>query len=117
MKKHRVIIDMTNNSLAFWLGHCIYIGATSSTTLSQPRLPAEIVVIRIEKDIIPQKIIKKVSKKVMTNFLQTPNKLSSKKKRQINKSKQKTSITKTSLRKAIISSLDSSNKKKLPILI
>lgn len=39
----------------------------------------------------------------------------SKKKRQINKSKQKTSIGKTGSRKATISSLDSSDKKELPI--
>ena len=37
MRKHGVIIDMTNNFLAFWPGHCTHIGATSSTTLSQPR--------------------------------------------------------------------------------
>ena len=53
----------------------------------------------------------------MTDFLQTPNKLSSKKKRQINKSKQKTSIGETSSKKATISSLDSSNKKELPVPI
>ncbi len=54
----------------------------------------------------------------MTNFLQIPNKLSSKKKRQINKSKRKTSIGETNERKAIFSSLDSSDKKELlvPIL-
>ena len=47
-----------------------------------------------------------------------PNKLSSKKSRHINKSKQKTIIKKTSSRKATISSLDSFDKKKLlvPIL-
>ncbi len=53
----------------------------------------------------------------MTNFLQTPNKLLSKKKRHINKSKRKTSIRKISSRKATISSLDSSDKKKLPVPI
>lgn len=47
-----------------------------------------------------------------------PNKLSGKKRRQINKNKQKASIRGTSLRKAIINSLNSSNKKELlvPIL-
>ena len=47
----------------------------------------------------------------MTDFLQTPNKLYSKKRKQINKSKQKTSRKKTSSRKVTISSLDSSDKK------
>ena len=53
----------------------------------------------------------------MTNFLQTSNKLSSKKRKQINKSKRKASIGEFSLRKAIINSLESSNKKELPVPI
>ena len=69
MKKHGVIIDMTNNSLAFRPGHCTNIGATFPNTLSQPRLPAEIAVVRIEKDITPQKMIKKGLKEDMTNLL------------------------------------------------
>ena len=62
-------------------------------------------------------MIKKGSKKDMINFLQMPNKLSSKKRRQINKSKRKTSIKGTSLRKAIISNLNSSDIKELPVPI
>ena len=108
---------MTNNFLAFWPDRYIYIGATFPITLSQLRLPAKIVVIKIEKDIIPQKMIKRGSKEDKTNFLQMLNKLSSKKKRQINKSKQKTSIREISSRKATINSLDSSDKKELPIPI
>ena len=50
----------------------------------------------------------------MIDFLQTSNKLSSKKKRQINKNKWKVSIKKTSLKKAIINSLESSNKTSKP---
>ena len=53
----------------------------------------------------------------MTDFLHTPNKLFSKKRRQINKSKQKTSIGETSVKKAIMRSLDSSDKKELPVPI
>ena len=117
MKKYRVIIDMINDFLAFWPDYCIYIGAISSTTLSQPRLPTEIAAVRIEKNITPQKMMKRRSKKDMTNFLQTPNKLFSKKRRQINKNKRKASLEKTSLKKAIISSLDSFDKKKSPASI
>ena len=51
----------------------------------------------------------------MTNFLQMANKFSSKKRREINKSKQKTSIEEKI--KATINSLDSSNKKELLIFI
>ena len=46
-----------------------------------------------------------------------PNKFSSKKRRQINKSKQKTVIGVISLKKATISNLDSFNKKELPVSI
>ena len=53
----------------------------------------------------------------MTNFLQTPNRLSSKKRRQINKSKRKTSIGDTSSRTATISSLESFDKKELLVPI
>ena len=49
MKKHGVIIDMTNDFLAFWPGHCIHIGATF--LLSPPSLPTEIATITIEEDI------------------------------------------------------------------
>lgn len=74
MKKHGVIIDMINNFLAFWPGHYTHIRAIFSTTLSQPRLSTKTAVSRIKKDIIPQKMIKKGSKKDMTDFLQAPNK-------------------------------------------
>ena len=56
-------------------------------------------------------MIKKGSKEDMTDFLQMPNKLCGKKRRQINKSKRKASLGETSSRKAIISSLDSPDKK------
>ena len=62
-------------------------------------------------------MIKKGSKEDMTDFLQIPNKLSGKNRRQINKSKQKIVIGKTSLKKTIISGLDSSDKKELPVTI
>ena len=53
----------------------------------------------------------------MTDFLQMLNKLSDKKRRQINKSKQKASIEDTSSRKATISSFKSFDQKELPIFI
>ena len=87
IKKHKVIIDMINDFLAFWPSYCIHIGVISPNTLSQPKLPVETAVMRIKKDITPQKMIKRGSKEDMTDFLQTPNKLSSKKRKQINKSK------------------------------
>lgn len=49
IKEHEVIINKTNNFLAFWLGHCIHIGAVSPTTLSQPRSATEIAVFKVKK--------------------------------------------------------------------
>ena len=45
MKKYGVIIDMTNNFLAFWPGHYIHIRAISPTILSSPSSLTEIVVV------------------------------------------------------------------------
>ena len=53
----------------------------------------------------------------MINFLQMPNKLSNKKRRQINKSKGKVSIGETNSRKTTISSLKSSDKQELLVSI
>ncbi len=80
-------------------------------------MPTETAAIRIEKDITFRKMIKRGLKEDMTDFLQTPNKLSGKKRRQINKSKRKASLGETSSRKAIISSLDSPDKKESPVPI
>ena len=87
MKKHEVIINMTNNSVAFWPSHCTHNGAIS--LLSLPSLLMKIAVITIEENITFQKMIKKSLKEDMTNFLQMPNKFSSKKRKQINKNKWK----------------------------
>ena len=62
-------------------------------------------------------MIKRGLKKDMTNFLQMLNQLFSKKRRQINKSKRKTSIRETNLRKATINNIDNFDKKELPVLI
>lgn len=72
---------MTENSLVLQLNHCIYIEAISPTIFRLLSLSIEITAVRIEKDIIFQKIIKKSLKKDITDFLQTSNKLFGKKKR------------------------------------
>ena len=68
IKKHEIIIDMINNFLAFWPSYYIHIEAISPTTLSQLRLPTRKAVVRIDKDIISLKIIKKGSKEDMIDF-------------------------------------------------
>ncbi len=81
IKKHEIIIDLTNNSLVFWPSYCTHIRATFLITMSQPSSSTEIAVVRIEEAITSQKMIKKGSKEDMTDFLQTLDKLSSKKRR------------------------------------
>lgn len=54
---------------------------------------------------------KRKPKKDMTNFLYMPNKLSGKKRKQINKMKQKTSLKETSWKKMIISNWKNHDKK------
>ena len=56
-------------------------------------------------------------KEDITDFLQMPNKLFNKKRKQINKNKRKINIKETSSKKATISSLKSFDKKKLPVSI
>ena len=115
MKKHEVIINMINDLLAFWPSYCTYIRAISLIILSSTSLLTKIAVIKKKTTITPQKIIKRGLKQDMTDFLQISNKLFSKKRRQINKSKRKASIGKTNSRKATINNLDKPDKIELPI--
>lgn len=62
-------------------------------------------------------MIKKGSINDITDFLQMLNKLSGKKRRQININKQNASIEKTSFRKTTIGNLNNPNKKELLVSI
>lgn len=73
-------MDITNNFFAFQPSNCLYIRVFSPNILSQAILSIKIAVIKIEKDITFWKIIKRNSIKKMTDFLQVPNNLSSRKK-------------------------------------
>lgn len=113
MKKHEVIIDITNNFLALQPGHYINVGVSSAIILCQPTLSIKTVAIRIENYIIFQKIVKTGLTEDITDSLQVLNKLSNKKKGQINKSKQKASIREIHSKNAIINSLNNSSKEQL----
>ena len=67
MKKHEVIIDMTDNFFVFWPSHYIHIGVIF--LINPFSLSMETTTIKIEKDITSQKMIKMGSKEDMTNFL------------------------------------------------
>lgn len=86
IKKYGAIINIINNSLVLWPGYCIYMRVFPIIILNLLILPLETIAVRIENNIIYQKIVKKSLIKDITNFLQVSNKLSSKKRRQINKS-------------------------------
>lgn len=62
---------MTNNFLAFWPGHYIYIEVSLLFISNQLTLPMKIAIIKIEKDITPLKIIKKSQKKREQFFTNT----------------------------------------------
>lgn len=86
IKKYGVIINITNNSLVFWPGYYIYMRVFPIIILNLLILPLETIAVKIENNIIYQKIVKKSLIKDITNFLQVSDKLSSKKRRQVNKS-------------------------------
>lgn len=72
---------------------------------------------KIAKFVILSKYHKKELKKDINNFLETLNKLSSKKNGQINKVKQKSNLREIRSSEPIISSLNSLDKKELPVFI
>lgn len=108
---------MTKTFSTFSLGYCTYIKATSPNTKNQSKLATKTVTIEIKKDINFLKMIKRGSIEDMIEFLQISNKLFNKKRRQINKSKQKADLQETSLIKATINSEDSFDKKELRVFI
>lgn len=51
MKKYEIIIDITNNSLAFCPGYYIYIKAIFLTILNLSSLSIEIIAVKIQENI------------------------------------------------------------------
>lgn len=74
-------------------------------------MPTKTAVVGIEEVVSRLKIIKRDLKEDITDFLQTSNKWFDKKKKQINKSKQKASLKEICSRKAMICAFYSSDKK------
>ncbi len=64
MKKHEIMIGMTNNILVFLSGHCTYIRASLLIISDQIILSEKKKSVKTQQDIISYKIIKKVLKKV-----------------------------------------------------
>lgn len=83
MRKHGILINMTNDSIAFWPGRW------SFTPLTHIQVSTEITPARIVDNISPIKIMKKGSTENVGDFLQVSDKKSSKKRRRRNKAKRK----------------------------
>lgn len=110
MKKYEIIIDMTNDILAFWPSYYTYIRTSLLITLDQTILSEKSKFVKTQQDIISYKIIKKDTQEDVDNCFKVFNKMFKLTKRLINKAKWKSIIGNTSKKVAIVSSLDNFNK-------
>lgn len=115
MKKHGVLLDMINNSILFSSGYCSYFGAPLVSVPNMPKNETKIISMAIQQDILPYQILKKGSAEKIYDFLKIPEEISDKKRQLINASKQKLALQKQKLETVVISSLDNSNKKDMPL--
>lgn len=63
IKKHGIVIDMTNNAIVFGASYYIYTGTSFFIILDQVISVMKIMSTKIKQDILSNKIIKKISKK------------------------------------------------------
>lgn len=116
IKKHRVLLDMINNFIIFFLKYYSYFRIPLLPILSKSEKTKTRVQAR-QSDIILNHILKKVSNENLDGFLKTIQKTLSKNKWLINASKQKQSLNKQKPETIIIHSLDKSDITELLILI
>ena len=117
MKKHRLLLDMINNSIIFLSGYFTYPGMPSFLVLIMPMVNNKIILMATQKDILPNHILKKSLAKKINKFLKIPKELLKKKNGLINASKQKTHMAKSNYKMVVISNLDNIGKDSLPVLI
>ncbi len=115
MKKHEVLLDMINNSISFFLRYCSHPRATSVPVPTTPAAETEITSIATQQDALPNRILKRGSAERINDFLKTPKKISDKKRRLINASKRKLAMQKQKSETVVVSLLDNSGKKDMPI--
>ena len=115
MKKHGVLLDMINDCISFSLGYCSHPGAPSVPVPTMPTDETEIISMPIQQDVLPNRILKRGSAEKIDDFLKTPEKISDKKRRLINASRRKLAMQKQKPETVVISSLDNSGKKDMPI--
>ena len=114
MKKHGILLDMINDSITFSPGYCTHLGAPLFPIPPKPEGTETIPEAR-QQDIFPNRILKRGSDENLDDFLRTPQKISNKKRRLINTSKQKQSMDKQKPEIIVISSFDNSGIEGLPI--
>lgn len=117
MKKNGVLLDMINDSITFSPEYYTHPGAPSFLILTMLSVNTKIISMATQKDVLPNRILKKGLAEKIDKFLKISEELSKKKRRLINASKRKTSMAKSNHKTVVISILDNSKKKGLPISI
>ena len=114
MKKYGILLDMINDSITYFPRYCMHLGAPLFPIPPKPEGTETIPEAR-QQDIFPTHILKRGSDENLNNFSRTSQKISNKKRRLINISKQKQSMDKQKPETVVISSFDNSDIKGLPI--
>ncbi len=114
MKKYGVLLDMINDFILFSPGYCSYPRATSVSVPTIPAAETEITSMATQ-DTLPNRILKRGSAERIDDFLKIPEKISDKKRRLINASKRKIAMQKQKSETVVVSLLDNSGKKDIPI--
>lgn len=75
MKKHRVLLNMINNFITFLPKYCIYPGTPSFPVLTISMINTKIILMAIQKDVLPNQILNKDSEEKIDKFLKIPEEL------------------------------------------
>ena len=107
MKKHGVLLDMINNGISYFPGHCSHPGPPLVPIPTMPTAETEIISRATQQDVSPNRILKRGLAEKIDDFLQIPKKIL-KKRRLINAFKWKLALQKQKPKTIIISLLDDS---------
>ena len=69
MKKHRVLLDMINDCISFFLGYCSHPGAPLVLVPTIPTAETEIISMATQQDVLPNRILKRGSAEKIDDFL------------------------------------------------
>ncbi len=116
MKKHGVLLDMINDCISFSPKYYSHPRASWVRVPTISTDETEIISIAIQQNVLPNRILKRSSAERIDDFLKISEKISDKKRRLINAFKQKLALQKRKPETVVISLLDNSGKKDIPIL-